>query len=234
MTDKNLPEPASDDQVRSFLERVRRLPPARADAAGRLIFALDATASRQPTWDRASALQAHMFDEAASLGGLTLQLAWYRGFNEFRASDWVTRSDPLVRQMTAVTCAAGLTQIGRVLAHAQNESRTHRIAALAFVGDCVEEPAGPLEILAGQLGVLGLPAFMFQEGDDPEAGSVFAAVARLSGGAHCRFDSASAEQLKQLLRGVAAYASGGRKALEDLGRRQGGAVLQLARQVGRH
>ena len=61
-----------------------------AGAKGRLVFALDATMSRQPTWDMACALQADMFREAASLGSLDIRLVYYRGFNECRATGWIS------------------------------------------------------------------------------------------------------------------------------------------------
>ena len=43
---------------------------------GRLIFALDATASREPTWDRACRIQGEMFEATAALGGLDIQLVF--------------------------------------------------------------------------------------------------------------------------------------------------------------
>ena len=55
------------DEVAAFVERVRGLPAnPRQGGTGRLIFALDATASRQPTWDLASQVQGELFIEAAS------------------------------------------------------------------------------------------------------------------------------------------------------------------------
>ena len=68
---------------------------ARARARGGLLFALDATASRQPTWDSACRLQADMFREAAAIGGLDVQLAFYRGRDEFRPSQWVSQPERL-------------------------------------------------------------------------------------------------------------------------------------------
>ena len=63
----------------------------REAAAGRLIFALDATMSRQPTWDIACKLQGEMFETARALGGLDVQLVYFRGFGECRASRLVAR-----------------------------------------------------------------------------------------------------------------------------------------------
>ena len=198
---------------------------------GRLLFALDATASRQPTWDRACQLQGDMFTTAAEIGGLALQLVWYRVHGEFHVEPWLTDTVELQRRMTSVQCRGGLTQIGRVLEHAIQETGRQRLNALVLVGDCLEEAVDPLCHQAGQLGLLGVPAFVFQEGNEPDATWGFREIARLTRGAYCAFDSGSARQLRELLRAVAVYATGGRQALEDLGRRQGGLVRLLTRQL---
>jgi hypothetical protein len=227
-----LPARSSRTEVDDFLRRVA-VTPGPAARRGRLIFALDATASREPTWDRASHIQAEMFRETAGLGGLETQLCWYRGLGEFHADPWTRDSATLLRHMSGVFCLGGLTQIERVLRHAAAEARAGGVDALVFVGDCVEEGVDPLAQLGGELGLLKVPAFLFQEGQDPTATRAFAQIARLSGGAHCRFDAGSAQQLRDLLSAVAVYAAGGRRALEDFARRRGGSVPLLTRQLGR-
>jgi len=172
-----------------------------------------------------------MFEATAALGGLDVQLVFYRGFGECKASTWAANPRDLLRHMTAVTCLAGETQIVKVLRHAIAETERMRVNALVFVGDCMEESVDRLCHEAGRLGVLGVPAFMFHEGNDPAAGNAFRQVARLTGGAYCRFDAGSARQLKELLSAVAVFAAGGRRALEDFGRKRGGVALQIAHQV---
>jgi hypothetical protein len=181
---------------------------------------MDATASREPTWDRACQVQGQMFLETAALGGLDVQLVYYRGFDECRASRWVNNPSDLVRLMTGVFCLAGQTKIGRVLQHAVRETQKKRVAALVFVGDCFEEHLDEVGQAAGQLGMQGVRAFLFQEGHNPQAD-----------GAHCRFDSSSPRQLRDLLGAVAAYAAGGQQALADLSRRSGAEVRLLVNQV---
>ncbi|MFZ1860048.1 MAG: VWA domain-containing protein [Candidatus Competibacter sp.] len=217
-------------EVAEFLRQAASLP-ANAAPRGRLIFALDATASRQPTWDRACQLQGEMFEVAGELGGLALQLVWYRGYGEFQAEPWLTDSARLRQRMTAVQCRGGLTQVGRVLEHAVRESRHNRLNALVLVGDCLEEAIDGVCHQAGPLGMLGVPAFVFQEGNDSTAARGFREIARLTRGAYCAFDTGSAEQLRSLLRAVAIYATGGRRALEDFGKRQGGLARHLIRQL---
>jgi hypothetical protein len=224
----------SATDIQEFLKRVAATPVRTAPGErGRLVFALDATASRQPTWDQACRLQGEMFQETAALGGLEIQLAYYRGFGEFTASDWTSDSQSLTRDMTGVFCLAGETQIEKVLRHAVRETKKKRVNALVFVGDCVEEDIDKLGAVAGELGLLGVPAFLFQEGNDAVAEFAFGQIARLTGGAHCRFDAGSARALRDLLKAVAVYAAGGRKALENLARDSGGATLQIAHQMKR-
>lgn len=231
---KDIDRPATSAEVEAFLRQVAATPARRAAGPrGRLIFAMDATASREPTWDQASQLQAAMFSATADLGGLEVQLVYYRGFLELEASPWLTDSDALLTRMTRVHCAAGLTQIGRVLDHALAETERKRVNALVFVGDCMEEGRDQLAGLAGRLGLIGLPVFLFQEGRDPVAEQAFREIARLSGGAYCPFDAASPQTLRDLLSAVAVFASGGRKALERYGRERGGVVLALTHQIGR-
>jgi hypothetical protein len=216
-------------EIDAFLSKVKSLAPATEPGRrGRLIFALDATMSRQPLWDTACELQADMFREAAAIGGLDIQLVYYRGLGECRASQWVSRAERLAALMEQIDCRGGHTQIGRIIAHATRETQRNKVQALVFVGDAMEEKLDDLCHAAGALGLLGVPAFMFQEGDDPVAEQAFREIARLTRGAYCRFDRGAAHQLRELLRAVAAYAAGGLRALSDLSdRRQVGAIRLL-------
>ncbi|KAB2849875.1 MAG: VWA domain-containing protein [Hyphomicrobiaceae bacterium] len=207
---------SSAKEMADFLAKVKAMAPAAASDVGRLIFAMDATMSRQPTWDLALSLQADMFSAVKEVGGLAVQLVYFRGAGECRASKWVADADALANLMRTVNCRGGQTQIGKVLTHARHEASTRRVHALVYVGDCMEEQIDELCAKAGELKLLGLPIFLFQEGDDPRASTAFGELARLTGGAHCRFDQGSARQLRELLTAVAAYAAGGSKALQRL------------------
>ena len=143
--------------------------PHAAGARGRLVFALDATMSRQPTWDMACALQADMFREAAALGSLDIRLVYYRGLNECRASGWISDSAQLARLMGKIDCRGGNTQIGKVLSEARREAVASGVRAVVFVGDAMEEAIDDLCAKAGELGLLKVPVFMFQEGHDAVA-----------------------------------------------------------------
>lgn len=224
-------EPAATAQraeIDAFIQRARTLaPPTEAGKRGRLIFALDATMSRQPTWDTACKLQAEMFRETASVGGLDVQLIYFRGLNECRASRWVSDGAGLGELMGRIHCMGGHTQIRKVLQHARGESDRGKVAALVYVGDAMEEGIDDLAAAAGELGLRGVPAFMFHEGHDAIAEQAFREIARLTGGAWCRFDPGAAAQLRELLRAAAAYAAGGREALLRLSRTGSGAAKLL-------
>ena len=230
--EKSLPTQQNADQVSDFLARVAATPAVKsAGGRGRLLFAMDATASREPSWDQACHLQAEMFHATDGLGGLEVQLVFYRGFGECKSSPWVSTSDELVRRMTKVRCLGGRTQLCKILRHAMRETDVKRVNALVFVGDCFEEDIDAVCGLAGELGVRGVPAFMFQEGNDPIATNAFRQIAKLTGGAHCSFDLSSAQQLRDMLSAVAVFAAGGRRALEDYSSKKGGKVQMITNQV---
>ncbi len=207
---------SSGAEVDTFLTKVKTMTPA-LSGRGRLIFAMDATMSRQPTWDLALKLQGDMFRTVKEVGGLDVQLVYFRGLDETRASKWVGDPEALARLMASVGCRGGFTQIRKVLAHARREAEATKVNAVVYVGDCMEEDIDQLCAYAGKLGLLGVPMFLFQEGHDQKAERTFKEIARLTRGAYCHFDAGSARQLSQLLTAVAVYATGGRKALADHG-----------------
>lgn len=216
---------SSAAEIADFLGKIQTYVPKTGAGNGRLIFAMDATMSRQPTWDMALSLQSEMFEAVSEIGGLDVQLMYFRGFSECRASRWVSDPMALQRLMTKISCQGGHTQIGKVLSHARKQAEDGRVDALVFVGDALEEKVDDLCSRAGELGLLGVPVFLFQEGYDVNVERAFKEIARLSKGAWCRFDAGSAAQLRELLKAVAVYAAGGRKALEQLADKKVARVL---------
>jgi hypothetical protein len=204
---ENLPTQRS--KLDLFLEQMSE----RASSPGRLAFIIDATASRGPTWDMATQLQAEMFEEATRFGSLEVQLIFYRGLSQCSHSGWTADGRTLARLMSKVRCEAGMTKIGRALSHVRCEHERQTINAVVFVGDSMEENH---DELCGIADALRVPLFAFQEGDDPQASQTFAEMARLTHGAHFKFDAGAARQLGELLRAVAAFAAGGVKALKNL------------------
>ena len=234
MGTKKLPKESSRSEVDAFLRKVASTSIVKSSTQlGRLIFALDATASRGPTWDHACHVQAEMFEETAGLGGLAIQLCYYRGFKEFKATDWLTNTADLQYRMAAVRCLGGHTQICQVLQHAIKETQRKKINALVFVGDCMEENVDELFGLAGELGIHNVPVFLFHEGKDRAAERAFKQIARLTKGAYCPFDAGSAQQLRDLLSAVAVYAAGGQRALDNFSKARGATAKLLSRQIGK-
>ena len=207
---------SSGSEIAAFLSAAKSLVPGSA-GSGRLAFALDATMSRQPTWDSACKLQAEMFDAVGKTAELSVQLVYFRGLGECRASRWVKDTSQLASLMTRIDCRGGQTQIGRVLRHVADEAKSRPVSALVFIGDAMEEKIDELAVIAGELALRKVPCFMFHEGSDPAAAVGFREIARVTGGAYVRFDQNAAAELAALLRAVATYATGGRTALEKSG-----------------
>jgi hypothetical protein len=219
----NTPARSSAQELSQFLATAKKLDPKKH---GRLIFSLDATMSRQPTWDRACEIQASMFDTVGNVGGLSVQLVYFRGFGECRASRWVMNAAALRDLMTGIQCRGGRTQIKKVLQHANRETGKERVAALVYIGDAMEEDIDQLCHLAGELGIKGVKTFLFQEGYDPLAERAFREIARLTSGAWFRLGPNSDAQLAELLNAVAVYARGGHQALLARGGRGAQRLLE--------
>ncbi|MEQ1954332.1 VWA domain-containing protein [Mesorhizobium sp. CN2-181] len=201
-------------EIDDFVRLAKAVAVSKGAATGRLILALDATMSRQPTWDLACQLQGQMFDAAGKTGSLAVQLAYFRGFAECRSSAFVRDTGALKDLMIRIDCRAGNTQIGKILSHTLKETARQKVDALVYIGDAFEEEIDALAEQAGKLGLLGVPVFVFQEGRDSRAESAFREIARLSKGAWFRFDRAAAATLAKLLASVAVFAAGGVRALE--------------------
>ncbi len=220
---KALQQTSSSSEISSFLKAAGE---ASLALRGRLIFALDATNSRQPTWDRAMTIQASMFDAVGKAGGLSVQLVYFRGFNECRASKWVINAAALRDLMLGIECRGGHTQIAKILDHAYRETTKEKVSALVFIGDAMEESIDSLCQKAGELGLKGVRCFFFQEGHDVTAENGFREMARLTGGAYFRLGPDSAKELAGLLGAVAIYAQGGLKALSSSDKSQARLLLQ--------
>ncbi len=218
--------------VKAFLDQVSKVPiPADSQTTGRLVFGMDATASREPCWDMACKIQTEMFTETAALGQLQIQLCYYQGYNEFHATDWNQTALQLQEEMISVRCKAGPTQIQRILEHTALQAKNGKVNALVFIGDCMEELADKVLATAGKLALRGVPAFVFQEGYDPIAERTFRQIARITKGVYCRFDQSSAQQLRELLSAVAVYAVGGVRALQSNQQGSSGLNIEIIKQL---
>ncbi|QPC87637.1 VWA domain-containing protein [Mesorhizobium sp. NBSH29] len=211
--EKPAPVRSGAGEIEAFVRHARALATVQKDG-GRLILALDATMSRQPTWDLACQLQAQMFDATGKAGALNVQLVYFRGLGECRSSKFTDDTAVLKDLMARIECRGGHTQIGKVFSHALTEHKGGKVNAVVFIGDAMEEAVDDLAAKAGALGLRGVPLFLFQEGHDPTTESAFKEFARLSKGAWFRFDRNAAAALAKLLSAVAVFATGGLAALE--------------------
>jgi hypothetical protein len=202
---KSLPAQPSK-RVTDFLEKVR------SSQRGRIAFVIDATGSRERTWDASAQLQADMFTEAGQLGGLEMQVICFRDLDKVEASNWTIDARELQHWMRRIRCETGPTKYVRALARVRQEHQQTPINAVIVIGDMLEEEP---QALFDAVGGLGVPCFCFQEGDDLALREAFQAVAHLTKGAYCAFNTNAIAQLRELLRAVAAFAVGGLTALAD-------------------
>lgn len=211
-------------EIAAFLDAAKRV--VDNGAKGRLVLALDATMSRQPTWDLACSIQGQMFDSVDKSTPLNMQLVYFRGYEECRASRWAHSGAQLATMMSRIDCRAGHTQIAKVLRHAKNEHAKLPINAVIYIGDACEEDADTLGHLAGEMGLRNLPVFIFQEGRDKRVEQIYRQIGQLSGGGWFRFDRNAPDVLKDLLASIAIYATGGIKALRLRGEKSDRILLE--------
>ena len=199
--------------VSNFLSATKKYPIV-DKSKNRLILGIDATASREATWDIATSLHSDIFSVAERT--LQIQLAYYRGIADFKASDWTQTHQSLRSSMEKVHCLGGRTQISRFLQHCYTEAIHHTLKGIVFIGDCCEEEPKEIINLAGKIGILGIPIFIFQEGHDAFATKVFREIAKISGGAHSSFSADSAKALGELLEAVFSYVVREHRSTNDL------------------
>ena len=119
-------------QVADFLQRQRV-------SRGRIAFIIDATGSRERTWDAATQLQGEMFAEAGKFGTLEMQVTYFGGLNNVASSNWTSDARELQHFMGRVRCDTGHTKYARALAHVRDEHRRQPINAVILIGDMLEE-----------------------------------------------------------------------------------------------
>jgi hypothetical protein len=223
--------PCGKQDIDAFVSKARDVQHnvKQAEKAGRLIFAMDATMSRQHSWDVASQIQADMFDEAASINGLAVQLVYFRGFAECRSSRFVHSGKAMTGLMEKIDCRGGRTQIEKVLKHGVKMAREQKVRAMIYVGDAMEDNIDALCHQAGQMALLGTKIFLFHEGHDRAAGEAFQTLAKMTKGGYYKFDASAPDKVRRLLRAIAAYASGGLVALESKSSREARLLLEQMR-----
>jgi hypothetical protein len=214
----NEPAKSLDERLAAMnaaLERLGIAKPTPARPPGRLIVALDLTGSREASLKQARIATAAMFDAIKQVGAIQVQLVYYRGLLECRASKWHAAATEVTKPMLGLSCKAGRTQIARVLKMALKEKD---VSGVVFVGDhCEENP----DELIGLARKLGKPMFIFHECSDHdecslEAKPVFQGMAEASGGVYVEFKPDSGEVLREVLSSVAAFSAAGREGVKQI------------------
>ena len=206
---ENLPDRRTQ-RVAALLEKARA-------ARARLIFALDATASRQPALrtDAACQLQSEMFAEAGKLGRAEIQLVYYRGPNECSHSAWTLDANELARAISRITCEGGHTKIRESPCPCAGRARPRECRG----GDLHWRRArrGSIDALRRRRQRTSPILVFISRGRRSTRGQGLQ-KARWTDRrrAYEHFDPGAARKLAELLRAVAAFATGGLTALADL------------------
>lgn len=183
----------------------------------RLVFSMDATASREGSWNIAKEITGAMFEAVPD--ELDVALVYHGGGRLQEMTPFSSNAKTFLDKVHSVRCRAGRTALNAILAKAVEVSR---LKALIYVGDCFEESPQEAMDLAQQLKLKGVRCFLFH--DESSAGSgydvetarrVFQEIARITGGAVLPFDENAPDLVKALLEAIAIYAAQGMKALES-------------------
>ena len=178
-------------------------------------------------------IQAEMFEETAALGGLDVQLVYYRGFGECEASPWLGNAADLPRRMTGVRLPRrpDPDRPGAAACHRRDQGQEGRTPWSSSATAWRKMPTRSATRPASWA-CWACPSSCSTRAVTPWPprpstrwrGSPAAPIAPSM--------PAAPSQLRELLGAVAVYAAGGRQALEDLrprGRRRGLAADPSAR-----
>jgi hypothetical protein len=202
-------------------------PPAVAGNSSRprLVFAVDATASREPAW--AAARQVTDSLVKALPGELDVSLAVHGGSRVHTFTEFTSNASVLRDRAAGVTCQAGLTRLLPILATSLKQPS---VRVIIYIGDVFEESLPHGRDLANQLGSRGTKLFVLHDTSDASArrdAEIFWDLAKRTGGCVLPFDANAPGRLRDLLSAVAVYAVGGEKLLRERRQALPGAVALL-------
>lgn len=202
-------------------------PPAERDTPKRprLIFAVDATASREPAW--AAARQVTDALVKALPGELDVALAVHGGSRVHTFTAFTSNAAALRDQAAGVSCAAGFTRLLPILAASLKQPA---VRVVVYIGDVFEENLLRGRRLADSMGAQGTKLIVLHDTSDPGArreAETFWDLAKRTGGCVLPFDASAPGRLRDLLSAVAVYAVGGEKLLRERRRELPGAVALL-------
>ena len=188
-------------------ESVRAMP-----GTGRLVFAVDATSSRQKAWEAAKRLTDDVL--GALPGELDVALAVHGGDRVHTFTEFTSDAAELRGMAAGVRCIAGYTRLVEILRRVAAMSED--VAVVVYIGDVFEESRRDARQIAVDLAQRGTRVIILHDtgSRDTDDGKAFAELAKLTGGAVLPFDASALERLGQLLEAVAVLAVGGTEMLE--------------------
>jgi len=197
--------------------------PRVAGKRGKLLFAIDATASREPAWEAAKQLTDSFFD--AVPGMIDIGLAAYGGNRVHTFTPYVADARRLRRLASGISCRAGYTQLLPIL---RRVVETGDVGVVLYITDAFEEDATTAARLAEMLKAKGTRVIVLFDGwSDSEARAVFEDLAARTGGAVLPFEASAIERLKGLIAAAAVLAVGGEVLLAAKSNSLPGATLLL-------
>ena len=202
-------------------------PPAETGTPGRprLIFAVDATASREPAW--AAARQVTDALVKALPGALDVALAVHGGSRVHTFTAFTNNANTLRDRAAGVACRGGTTRLLPILAASLKHPA---VRVVVYIGDVFEESVIQGQRLADAMGAQGTKLIVLHDTADPGArrdAEVFWDLAKRTGGCVLPFDASASGRLRDLLSAVAVYAVGGEKLLRERRHDMPGAVALL-------
>jgi hypothetical protein len=202
-------------------------PPAETGtpARPRLVFAVDATASREPAW--ATARQVTDALVKALPGELDVALAVHGGSRVHTFTAFTDDPAKLRDRAAGVVCEAGLTRLLPIL---ETALKRPAVRVVVYIGDVFEESLHHGRRLADAMGKRDTKLIVLHDTADPTArrdAEVFWDLAKRTGGCVLPFDANAPGRLRDLLSAVAVYAVGGEKLLQERRHELPGALALL-------
>jgi len=183
--------------------------PATAARRPRLVFAVDATASREATWRSAQQITNKMFGVIPD--ALDVALAVHGGGDVHTFTAFSADVGEFGKRAAAVTCRSGTTRLGDIMTRTLEAGG---VRVMSYIGDAFEEDVDEVLDLAARFRLRGIQAVMLADGADGDTLAVFEQIAERTGGAVLDFRSGDLDLMGELLAGVASLAIGGRRLLE--------------------
>ena len=197
----------------------------------RLVFAVDATASREPAW--AAARQVTDALVKALPGELDVALAVHGGSRVHTFTAFTSDASTLRDRAAGVACHAGMTRLLPILA---TSLKQQSVRVVIYIGDVFEESLPQGRQLADAMGGRGTKLIVLHDTADPGArrdAEVFWDLAKRTGGCVLPFDAGASGKLRDILSAVAVYAVGGEKLLRERRHALPGAVALLEHLSGK-